>query len=650
MYHHTLLPRRLRALIPSILLVLLTLLPAAAPLRSAGVIYVVPGGAGAQTGADWASAKDLQAALQSAASGDQIWVKAGTYKPTTGADRSANFQLKSGVAVYGGFAGTEDSLSQRDPATHISALSGDLLGNDSGAVTSSNPTRSDNSYHVVTSNGTDATAVLDGFTITAGNANGASFEVQGGGLLNVKGQPVLRSLIFTNNSAVTSGGGMFNYISSNPTLHDSSFINNAADDNGGGLSSSGNSVFTSSITMSRMIFSGNTAPFGGGIFSESSDLIINHAVFRSNGATMVGGGIVSNYGHTIIAQALFNGNTAESYGSGMAYYKADATISQVTFSANWSKNNGGALVNDEGSPHMRNSIFWGNQGGQIYNFPVGNAPDVQFSLVQGGYITGTHILAADPLFADADGADNIAGTPDDDLRLQAGSPAIDAGSNAFIPSDLTDDNHNNDVNETAPFDLDSNPRLDGAIVDLGPYETQIKVRLISTPPPAGTYGSSYSHTFTTTAVLPVTYSVTAGILPPGLALNATTGLLSGIPTAAGTYSGIIITAGNADGSANQTFAILIHPAALTITANNKIRIFGAPNPPLTASYSGFVNGDTPDNLDTPASLTTTATITSPPGGYPITASGAADANYDITFIPATLTITSGRTYLALVSR
>ena len=474
---------RLNARILSILIGLLALLPPAAPLRAAGVIYVVPGGIGAQTGADWANAKDLQAALQGATSGDQIWVEAGIYKPTNDSDRSSTFQLKSGVALYGGFAGTETRLSQRDPATHISALSGDLLGNDSGAVTSSNPTRSDNSYHVVTSNGTDATAVLDGFTITAGNANGASFEVQGGGLLNVKGQPVLRSLIFTNNSAVTSGGGMFNYISSNPTLHDSSFINNAADDNGGGLSSSGNSVFTSSITMSRMIFSGNTAPYGGGIFSESSDLIINHALFRGNGAAIVGGGIVSNYGHTIIAQALFNGNTAESYGSGMAYYKADATISQVTFSANWSKNNGGALVNDEGSPHIRNSIFWGNQGGQIYNFPAGNPPDVQFSLVQGGYITGTHILDADPLFADANGADNIVGTPDDDLRLQASSPAIDAGSNAFIPSDLTDDNHNNDVNEPAPFDLDGNSRLVGLIVDLGAYEWQG----VSSLPPKRTY-------------------------------------------------------------------------------------------------------------------------------------------------------------------
>src|SRR4051812_10536783 len=183
--HPSLRLRRLRTL--SLLLIAVALAPQL-PAHAAGVIYVVPGGAGAQTGADWASAKDLQAALQSAASGDQIWAKAGVYKPTTGSDRSATFQMKSGVKIYGGFVGTETDLSQRDPATHISTLSGDLLGNDSGAATGNNATRSDNSYHVVSSSGTNATAMLDGFTITAGNANGGSLELRsGGGLLNVKG-------------------------------------------------------------------------------------------------------------------------------------------------------------------------------------------------------------------------------------------------------------------------------------------------------------------------------------------------------------------------------------------------------------------------------------------------------------------------------
>jgi hypothetical protein len=281
---------------------------------------------------------------------------------------------------------------------------------------------------------------------------------------------------------------------------------------------------------------------------------------------------------------------------------------------------------------------------------TGNAPDVQYSLIQGGYITGTHILDANPLFVDAAGADGIAGSTDDNLRLQAGSPAIDTGNNALIPADLTDENHNNDLSEPAPFDLDGNLRLDGAAVDLGAYEAKKPLHITSALPANGIYGASYSHTFTATSQSPVTYSITAGSLPPGIALGATTGLLSGTPTAAGSYSGTTVTASNADGSTSQTFTILIDPAALTITADSKIRIFGAPNPQLTASYSGFVNGDTPDKLDTPASLTTTATIASPPGSYAITVSGAADTNYAITCILATLTITSRHTYMALISR
>jgi hypothetical protein len=470
MQHRTLLPRHRPALILSILVGLLALLAPTAPLRAAGVIYVVPGGAGAQTGTDWASAKDLQAALQSATNGDQIWVKAGIYTPTTGADRSATFQLKSGVALYGGFAGIETSLDQRDPATHISILSGDLLGNDSGAVASDNPTRSDNSYHVVTGSGTDDTAILDGFTITKGNSNataGLDYPHYGGGMFIQSGAPKIYQTIFISNTALFAGGGMAS-VDSSPMLWFVNFSSNAAGDSGGGMLVGG----SGHLTMSRTTFISNTAVFGGGAYNGNSVVTMSYITFIGNTASLVGGGLINDGSTTLLSHAVFSANSSGTYGSGLANYRSNPTISQVTLSGNTSANNGGALVNQESSPLIRNSIFWGNQGGQIYNYLAGNAPDVQYSLIQGGYITGTHILDADPLFVDANGADNITGTQDDDLRLQAGSPAIDAGNNAFIPSDLTDDNHNNDVNETAPFDLDSNPRLDGATVDLGAYEWQ----------------------------------------------------------------------------------------------------------------------------------------------------------------------------------
>jgi len=82
----------------------------------------------------------------------------------------------------------------------------------------------------------------------------------------------------------------------------------------------------------------------------------------------------------------------------------------------------------------------------------------------------------------------------------------------------------------------------------------------------------------------------------------------------------------------------ITPAALTITANDQAKAFGAALPSLTASYSGFVNGDTSASLTTQPTLTTTATASSPVGPYPITASGAVDANYSISYVSGTLTI------------
>src|SRR5262249_35116681 len=85
----------------------------------------------------------------------------------------------------------------------------------------------------------------------------------------------------------------------------------------------------------------------------------------------------------------------------------------------------------------------------------------------------------------------------------------------------------------------------------------------------------------------------------------------------------------------------------TITANNQSMTFGGPLPALTASYSGFVNGDTAASLTTPLSLMTTATVTSPAGSYPINASGAVDSDYTITHKPRGLTIAtpSGSVYV-----
>ena len=124
-------------------------------------IYVDQGNSsGSEDGESWSTAYTaLYDALNSATSGDEIWVADGTYYPTDDTDRDSSFNLVEGVGVYGGFAGTESSSDDRDWETYETILSGDIGTADDN---------SDNVYHVVV--GSDD-AIIDGFTIQDGNAD-----------------------------------------------------------------------------------------------------------------------------------------------------------------------------------------------------------------------------------------------------------------------------------------------------------------------------------------------------------------------------------------------------------------------------------------------------------------------------------------------
>ena len=111
----------------SVLFVVVFML-AVTPLQvaHAAECYVKWNAGGTNAGTSWTNAyTDLQSAL-GASPCTEIWVAAGTYKPTTGTDRTATFQLKNGVALYGGFAGTETARNQRNPAANVTILSGDI--------------------------------------------------------------------------------------------------------------------------------------------------------------------------------------------------------------------------------------------------------------------------------------------------------------------------------------------------------------------------------------------------------------------------------------------------------------------------------------------------------------------------------------------
>ncbi|UCF44105.1 MAG: DUF4982 domain-containing protein [Planctomycetota bacterium] len=205
-------------------------------------VYVDADATGVNDGTNWADAyKYLQDALADANSNpniDEIRVAEGTYypdatsaNPAGGNRREATFRLINGVTIKGGYGGPVGGPKFRNVHYYPSVLSGDINVPDSN---------SDNSYHVVTGSGTEPNAVLDGFIITAGNANGSGADANGGGMYNDTGSPTVTNCMFSNNLAYC-GGGMCNYSNSSPTVTNCTFSGNSATSSGGGIMNNLNS-------------------------------------------------------------------------------------------------------------------------------------------------------------------------------------------------------------------------------------------------------------------------------------------------------------------------------------------------------------------------------------------------------------------------
>ena len=334
------------------------------------ILYVKPGANGTCT--SWANACELQTALFNAVAGDQIWVAAGTYKPSS-SNRLATFQLKSGVAIYGGFPAAGGGWETRDWETNITTLSGEIgILNDSA----------DNSYHVVTGSGVDETALLDGFTITGGNADGNEWESngRGGGMYNEIGSPSLSNITFNNNSASYYGGGMCNNISS-PSLTNVTFSSNTATSYGGGMYS-----YSSSPSLNEVTFNSNTADEGGGMYNYSSSPRLANVTFSGNTASDGGGMYNASNSSPTLNIVTYSGNSATNNGGGMYNYISSPSLSNVTFSSNTATNNGGGMYNYISSPSLSNVTFSSNtatnDGGGMYNDNYSN-PNLSYVTLSG---------------------------------------------------------------------------------------------------------------------------------------------------------------------------------------------------------------------------------------------------------------------------
>jgi uncharacterized repeat protein (TIGR01451 family) len=325
---------------------------------------------------------------------------------------------------------------------------GTAIWNENGAATVSDSTISANSVPAMLSGGHGAWAGglhNDGGTMTversiiSSNTNG---DGNGGGLSNYEGTlEVVDSAILGNTATYYDsdekeyygqGGGIYNWSNSVDvlavmTVTNCSIINNTAGGDGGGIRSGyGSAGSDASLTLINSLVADNLAQRGGGILNGEAGL-------SEAGLTMINGTVVSNTAST----------------------------------------SGGGLYNIDATPTLDNVILWANSaptGPEIHNTtalsPTISASDIQGSGGSSAWVSalgtdGGGNIDADPAFKDA---------ANDNYRLWIGSPAIDKGENSAVPAGIT-------------TDLDGNPRIFNAIVDMGAYEGQPTLSLLKSVAP-----------------------------------------------------------------------------------------------------------------------------------------------------------------------
>jgi hypothetical protein len=410
------------------------------------------------SGASWATAfKTLNEALAAAKAAtciDSILVATGTYNPSAAGGQDTAFaMLRGGLKLYGGYApggGTRDIFS------YPTVLSGQGVS-EQGAII--------NTHHVLVIAGLAAGAdsiVVDGFTINGGKAFGTGTTMfgtravernYGGGLYianNGNGAKIrLSNLVVEGNGAESRAGGLYCFAAS-PTLDNIVFRNNTSDGNGGAM-----------------------------FVANSANPDIASCTFNNNSSDGNGGAIYTiQFSSPVITNSLFSGNYA--VGNGGAMLNASApSITNTTFVNNRAAS-GGAMRNNGVQVFLTNSIVYGNTSGLASD--AGGSAVLAYSLVQGVAAYASNIDGStNPMFVNLQ---------EGDYRLQACSPAIDAGNNAGIPIGFT-------------TDLDGNPRIyNSGLVDIGAYEFQQipgSTSNITTITTCGSYfWSANGHTYTTT--------------------------------------------------------------------------------------------------------------------------------------------------------
>ncbi len=248
---------------------------------SNGATWFVKPGPVSGSGTSWQSAfNNLQEALAVANVGDQIWVAAGIYVP--GSARSDSFELLPGVQIYGGFAGFETQLGDRDWEANVSILSGEIgvLGDET-----------DNSFVVVKGESVTQTAQLDGFTITGGYGGYQGFGYGAGLFIGFESSPTFQNCLILRNQAPDWGGGAYVEQAASPR-----FINCTFRENHAGL---GGALFVQAGQQSQPVITGckfidNVAENDSGALYNGSfeEVRLLDCIFIGNEARTGSGGAV----------------------------------------------------------------------------------------------------------------------------------------------------------------------------------------------------------------------------------------------------------------------------------------------------------------------------------------------------------------------
>ncbi|MCA9273706.1 MAG: hypothetical protein KDA31_11760 [Phycisphaerales bacterium] len=346
---------------------------------SADIIYVNVNAPGANTGMSWTDAyTDLADAFASAQAGDQIWVAQGTYFPPS---KTMPFLIPSKVEVYGGFTGGETLLTQRSADPAITILSGDLNHDDLPGFLN----RNDNAETIALFSLTEASTILDGFTLRGGysttNNNGGAVDfVQAAGtIINCR---------FVDNAAIRKGGAVWIDRGGVVAIRGCGFLNNSvrsviSSGDGGAIGmDNGTSGLTNvgTLMIEDCDFIGNTAD--GPTFASGGAIFVDRAVsvsvvgssFEDNLASagdIAEGGAISILDSpldavrcTFLKNNTSTTDTVSIENGGAIHHSAndafDFNVVSCRFLGNESQGGGAIYVNTDGAFRLVGSLVAGN--------------------------------------------------------------------------------------------------------------------------------------------------------------------------------------------------------------------------------------------------------------------------------------------------